>query len=574
MFIGYGWKSLILTVILAMLIWLAAILVFIIVFFSLNYYRNKQREKKLLDDIRNKWGMPIYRKTNFRDISRYLDVNPGDNVISNATASDLDLKSIFAYIDRTNSKPGQQYLYKLVHSVNTHTEQFTSFEEKIELVNADKKLREQIQIKLATLNSDDAYYISDLFAQEHQPLFNFYIEAYIRVSVFLVVPLAVLLFIMPNQFYFLAFLGAVLANIIIHFITKNKILNYVHSLPQLLLMYDAGSWIMKFAPTLKDDAIAHSLAKLLKLKKSLGIISYQNKGMNDPTDLFYLLSEWIKIFLLSEPRTFISSIKKINESATEIAILYKYIAEIDVAISVQSVRDGLPYYCKPDISGDLDEIMVKDLYHPLVDNCVANSISSVKGGGVLITGSNMSGKTTFIRAMAVNALLSQSINTSFAASYKAPPLNIFTSINMSDNIEEHKSYFQAEALSVLNIINHSGIDQPVKSLVIIDEIFRGTNTIERIAAAKAVLSYLIKNKNFVFVSTHDLELAKLLGDDYAVYSFEELIGDKRLVFDYKIKPGLLKNKNGIAVLQGLGYPAAIVADAYTVSHQMWDKYEL
>jgi len=238
------------------------------------------------------------------------------------------------------------------------------------------------------------------------------------------------------------------------------------------------------------------------------------------------------------------------------------------------VRAGLPYYAKPVFTKEDAELKITELYHPLVDNCIANSISSRADKGGLITGSNMSGKTTFIRAVALNTLLAQTIYTCCAKEYIAPLLNIHTSIRVSDDIEEHKSYFQAEALAVLDIVKQCGIDEPFRSLVIIDEIFRGTNTIERIAAAKSVLSYLTANRNFVFVSTHDLELAELLGDDYAIYSFEELVSDKRLVFDYKIKEGLLKNKNGIAILQSLGYPDSVVKDAGIVSEQLREKYQL
>jgi len=556
-----------------MIILLQAVLIFVIVLLGFNYYRNTQQKKKLLADIKDKWGLPIDRKTNFNLIGRYLETNPGNDDLSQSTADDLDLKSVFQYVDRTGSKPGQQYLYKALHTINTQPQHFALLEEKIQHLKENEDLRRQIQIKLDKLNNDDAYYLNELFSRQHRPLFNPYIETYIKVSVFLVIPLATLLFFIPNQLYFLIFLAALLANIVIHYITKNKIVSYVHSLPQLLIMYDVGSWIMRTDDAFKNEVVAESLTKLSKLKKSLGLISYQNKTANDPTDITYLLAEWIKIFLLSEPRTFISSIKKINKYADEIKTLYEYVAEIDMAISIQSVRDGLPYYSIPNIA-DGNEVIVNDLYHPLVKNCVANSITSTTGQGVLITGSNMSGKTTFIRAMAINALLSQTIHTSLTTRYQAPPLNILTSIDMSDNMEENRSYFQAEALSILNIMERSAIDNPVKSLIIIDEIFRGTNTIERIAAAKAVLTYLIQNKNFVFVSTHDLELAKLLGDDYAVFSFEELMGDNRLVFDYKIKAGLLKNKNGIAVLQGLGYPAGVIDDAYKVSKELREKFKL
>jgi DNA mismatch repair ATPase MutS len=214
---------------------------------------------------------------------------------------------------------------------------------------------------------------------------------------------------------------------------------------------------------------------------------------------------------------------------------------------------------------------ITDLYHPLIENCVANSLSAKYNEGVLITGSNMSGKTTFIRSIAVNTLLAQTLYTSTSRCYQAPLLDICSSINMADSLDESKSYFQAEALSIFNILNH------VKAtggncLIIIDEIFRGTNTIERVAAARAILSYLSANKNFVFVSTHDLELAELLGDEYAVYSFEEMAADERLIFDYKIKPGILKHKNAIAVLKAIGYPESIIANATKVSDELGKKY--
>ncbi|WP_431198419.1 MutS-related protein [Mucilaginibacter sp. P19] len=184
----------------------------------------------------------------------------------------------------------------------------------------------------------------------------------------------------------------------------------------------------------------------------------------------------------------------------------------------------------------------------------------------------MSGKTTFIKALALNTLLSQTIFTSCAKAYKAPFLKIQTSIKTSDNIDEHKSYFQAQALAILDIIDNSSQKEDIKSMVIIDEIFRGTNTIERIAAAKSVLSYITANQNFVFVSTHDLELAQLLDEDFVVYSFSESKDGRILVFDYILKQGLLENTNGIAILKSMGYPERVIDEANIVSERMMNKY--
>jgi DNA mismatch repair ATPase MutS len=184
----------------------------------------------------------------------------------------------------------------------------------------------------------------------------------------------------------------------------------------------------------------------------------------------------------------------------------------------------------------------------------------------------MSGKTTFIKAIGVNTLLAQTIFTSCAKAYKAPFLKIQTSIKTIDSIEQQQSYFQAQASAILNIMDNSERSEAVKSLVIIDEIFRGTNTIERIAAAKSVLSHITANENFVFVSTHDLELAELLDEDFAIYSFEDSKSGKTLVFDYRLKEGLLKSTNGIAILASMGYPESVIDDANIVSERMMLKY--
>jgi DNA mismatch repair ATPase MutS len=362
-------------------------------------------------------------------------------------------------------------------------------------------------------------------------------------------------------------------NMVLHYKNKGKISQYTHSLPQLIKLYQVAQRLIKTTGVKRNDKITGNIMSLGKLKRSLGFISFQNRIGGDPSDVIFAVMELIKTLFLLEALMFIRSLNKVEKYRGDIAAVYEYVAEIDMLIAISSIRLSLPFYCKPVFTGD-NELKITDLYHPLIADCVSNSIVSSSDKGALITGSNMSGKTTFIRSIAINTLFAQTLFTCCAREYRSPLLKLHTSVRVSDAIDEQKSYFQAEALSVLDILKQCGANQPVKSLVIIDEIFRGTNTIERIAAAKAVLAYLTANRNFVFVSTHDLELAELLGSDYVVYSFEESVADERLVFDYKLKTGMLKNKNGIAVLQSVGYPASVIQDAYKVSDELRKKYQL
>jgi hypothetical protein len=557
-----------------MIYWIIIIILLPFIFILISHLKNKAQQKKKLTEIKERWGKPIIASRNFKPISTYLTAYGGSSGISADTATDLDIDSVFEFIDRTNSKPGQQYLYKQLHSPQISEEYFETLEQRIGNVTADKELREAAELKLSELGNSDAYYLPELFKKPHHSMFPAIGNFYISIAPFLIIGVAFSLFIVPNQFMLLLLLVLMIANVVIHYSNKTQMLNYTHSLPQLLVLFKVSNWLKNHALLRDDESTRLSMANMGKLKNSLNYITLQNKAAIDPTDIYYLVTEWLKMFLLIEPLVFIKSITKVNKYLSDIKVVYEAVAEVDVAISIQSVRDGAAHYCKPQLTTGNTHIIIKNLYHPLIENCVSNSIAIDNTQGILVTGSNMSGKTTFIRAIAINALLSQTINTSFATVYQAPPLKIFTSIDMTDDLGDNKSYFQAEALAVKNIVAQTIASKPINSLVIIDEIFRGTNTIERIAAAKAVLSYFIHNQSFVFVSTHDLELAELLGSDYKVFSFEEVIGDDRLVFDYKIKEGLLKNRNGIAVLKGVGFPESIIDEANKVSSQLREKYNL
>ncbi|MET3503724.1 DNA mismatch repair ATPase MutS [Mucilaginibacter rubeus] len=557
-----------------MIYWIIIIILLPFIFILISHLKSKAQQKKKLTEIKERWGKPIIASRNFKPISTYLTAYGSVSEISANTATDLDIDSVFEFIDRTNSKPGQQYLYKQLHSPQISEEYFETLEQRIGNVTADKELREAAELKLSELGNNDAYYLPELFKKPHHSMFPAIGNFYISIAPFLIIGVAFSLFIVPNQFMLLLLLVLMIANVVIHYSNKTQMLNYTHSLPQLLVLFKVSNWLKNHALLRDNESTRLSMANMGKLKNSLNYITLQNKAAIDPTDIYYLVTEWLKMFLLIEPLVFIKSITKVNKYLSDIKVVYEAVAEVDVAISIQSVRDGAAHYCKPQLTTGNTHIIIKNLYHPLIENCVSNSIAIDNTQGILVTGSNMSGKTTFIRAIAINALLSQTINTSFATVYQAPPLKIFTSIDMTDDLGDNKSYFQAEALAVKNIVAQTIASKPINSLVIIDEIFRGTNTIERIAAAKAVLSYFIHNQSFVFVSTHDLELAELLGSDYKVFSFEEVIGDDRLVFDYKIKEGLLKNRNGIAVLKGVGFPESIIDEANKVSSQLREKYNL
>jgi DNA mismatch repair ATPase MutS len=206
-------------------------------------------------------------------------------------------------------------------------------------------------------------------------------------------------------------------------------------------------------------------------------------------------------------------------------------------------------------------LQAAELFHPLLARPVANSLR-VHGSSVLVTGSNMAGKTTFMRTLGVNAVLARTLHTVCAREWVAPPYRVRTSIGRADSLLEGKSHYLAEVESVHSLLRAKGPGR--QHLFLLDEMFRGTNTAERVAAAYAVLAYLARGVDLVVVATHDLELVGLLGDTFDAYHFRERIADDTLSFDYTIRPGVSSTRNAIALLELKSYPEDVVADAIRV----------
>ena len=177
-----------------------------------------------------------------------------------------------------------------------------------------------------------------------------------------------------------------------------------------------------------------------------------------------------------------------------------------------------------------------------------------------MTGSNASGKSTFLKNTAICAVLAQSIDTVPAAAYRANFLRVFTSMALTDNLSKGESYFIVEIKSLKRILDAaSGENSPV--LGIIDEVLRGTNTIERIAASSQILKTLIKGNVLAFAATHDIELSYILEKLYTNWHFEEEVSDNDVVFNYQLKSGRAVSRNAIKLLGIAGYSPAIVEQA-------------
>jgi len=332
---------------------------------------------------------------------------------------------------------------------------------------------------------------------------------------------------------------------------------YLYSVPQFLKLISIAKTLSGEALFEKIHPDIKSRMQLLQpLVRRLSRFKFDVKLENDMIAILWGVKEIVSIFFLSEPNTLYRSFRLMDAKKTDIEAVFTYVGRVDMLLSVAHLQENLPYYCKPRwIDAGLQ---MADVYHPLIEQCIPNTLDTA-GKSVLLTGSNMSGKTTFIRTIALNMLSAQTLDLCFARSFSGRRMRVHSVINLRDYLTESQSFYMKEVLTVKEMLEVSKLHE--NNLFVLDEIFKGTNTIERIAASKAVLSALARNGNMVFASTHDLELADLLSGEYELYHFCEQIEQNRLYFDFLLKHGKLKHRNAIRLLELEGYPERVIAEA-------------
>ncbi len=223
------------------------------------------------------------------------------------------------------------------------------------------------------------------------------------------------------------------------------------------------------------------------------------------------------------------------------------VGDIESLSSLSCFAHNHPGYSYPSISENTFIIEATQIAHPLIpeNENVANDFSIGKQSRLhLLTGSNMSGKTTFLRSIGVNLLLAECGAPVFATSFSFMPMNILSSIRVSDSLQEHTSYFMAELKRLQQIILQLQNEKP--ALVLVDEILRGTNSEDKTFGSEEFVKKLLQYNCLSMFATHDLALSKLeneFPDKVSNYCFESIIQNGELLFDYKLQAGVAKNRN-------------------------------
>jgi DNA mismatch repair ATPase MutS len=519
-------------------------------------------KKKKIQQLKESFGQMKDASFNFELIEKYFRAKDNSfsfHTLSDKTCNDLDFNELFMFLDRTTSKVGQQCLYQ---RLRTFPKQNKELDERlIEKFVNDRDFTTSVQLQLMQLENDNCYYISTLFQDDYikAPKWFFITKVLSFTSIF-----SILLIPFNPQLLFVL-LSVFIINTIIHYWNKRNLYQYLGSIPRLLRLIKIAKELFSEVDFKElEPNLQKSLDSTTNIKVRMSIFRMEAKLENDIATFLWGFVELFKILFLLEPLFLFGVLKQLDKKRKETENIFKFVGKIDCLISIASLRIS-NQYCIPEIQNKSKTLVTDSVYHPLINNCIANNIR-IKNKSLLLTGSNMSGKTTFIRTIGINTITGLTINTCFAESFTMPRMKLFSAIRINDDLMNDKSYYFEEVLTIKDMINNG--NDTIPNLFLLDEIFKGTNTIERISAGKAVLSSLSSKENIVLVSTHDIELADLLKDEYDLYHFSEIVDDGNVDFDYKIKSGKLKTRNAIRILKLNNYPDSVIEEAIEISEKL------
>ncbi|HPV01034.1 MAG TPA: DNA mismatch repair protein MutS [Clostridiales bacterium] len=518
-----------------------------------------QKRKKLEQKLTSQWGrIPAddYRDTDMKAISGFfrelIHNGAGTFFIDDITWNDLDMDRVFRRINNTQSTVGEEILYSMLRRPAFDERELKERDRLIEYFRKNPAERLELQKILAGLGKRRNTQVYGYFFGE--PV-TFRYRRYILQAVALL--LSPLLMIADVTAGFVAVVGLFVFNMTVYYKSRREYEIYLDSLGYMADMVRCSRKIAAAGiPGIKE--YAGRLEDLSGRMRSFSINSFYQ--------LFYQTGDYtflepLKSMFLLELIAFGRLLETIYEHRQALRGIYETVGFLDSMISAASYRESLDFWTVPELNacGGAGPVSLsfRDACHPLIENAVPNSLDTVRP--VLITGSNASGKSTFLKTTAINAILAQTIYTCVAREYRSCYFRVFTSMALKDDLEGNTSYYVAEINSLKRIMDN--LDGQVPVLSVIDEVLRGTNTIERIAASTEILRHFAGGNCILIAATHDIELAEILKNLYDNYHFTERYEGDEIKFEYKLLPGKSRTHNAIKLLSVMGYPDHIVKNA-------------
>lgn len=467
--------------------------------------------------------------------------------IDEITWNDLDMDDVFDRINTCQSSVGEEYLYALLHRGLGDSEEL--FRHGLELLGSNRELRISVCEKLKNLGSMNYNSVAETCFGKSLTL-NEENETVYKLLPFLPIAAAALGLFFGGIGAALGFIGGSIINMVVYY--KNS---FKYAAEKGMMKYLSGMlYCCKTLGEASDDPLIFQLSEMFKpferIAKRLAGINRLN-GVQD-SDIGDSILIYVKLVTFSDINGFFEVKRIAAENGEDLRKIYERIGLLDAVCAVLNYRGSCGTYCEPNFT-DRKEICFKGMVHPLIENAASNDFEM--GENILITGSNASGKSSFVKAAAVNAVLAQSILTCTAESFSLRRCRVVTSMAVRDDICAGDSYFVAEIKSMRRIVEAA---QNEYCFCVIDEILKGTNTAERIAASVSVLTVLAGTGSLCAAATHDIELTDIMADKYRSIHFTEHIEGGSVLFDYKVREGAARTRNAIKLMKINGFPDEII----------------
>ena len=538
------------------------IIVFVLLAVAIGVYvcvsSSIKRKKAAENAIKKAWGKRVvYKGTDesFEYISHYAKGNPSESMIDDITWNDLGMDEVFKCINNTNSSVGQEYLYKMLREPVADAEKLNELDRLADEFTANEKERITIQKIFMNMGKSRKIAVTDYIGYIMDIEQGSNIVHYLA-WVFLIASILVTVLVTPVLGIWLI-IASVAFSIITYYKYKAKIENYFKCINVIVKMASASEDICESNISFLEPE-SNRLKEILKSFSKVTKGSWMIESGNVDGSIGEVVLDYLRMITHMDIVKFNKMTKLITAKSEDAYNLVDTLGFIETSIAVASFRESLPFYCKPEFMENTNNLSVKEVYHPLIDNPVCNSITTK--GNVLLTGSNASGKSTFLKTIAINSILAQTIGTSLSKEYIAPVYRIYSSMALRDDLANSDSYYIVEIKSLKRILDAVG-KKGRTVLCFIDEVLRGTNTVERIAASSEILKNLNTGRALCFAATHDIELTTILKDCYSNYHFQEEVTEDEVKFDYKLYAGPATTRNAIKLLNVIGYDKNIIKGA-------------
>ena len=555
-----------------------AILAFVI--FVMEGYRNRQEKKRFVEYLYkdyHKLSQKEYKIERFVRIPSFFERHPKEGQIDDITWNDLGMDDLFKRMNYTLSAAGEEYLYYTLRTLKSEESELAHFDEVVEYFSNHADERVKLQLLFKKLGHTGKYSLYDYLDN-----LNILGERSNKKSIFmnlLFLPLIGFLFLpLENGLNFsLGILGIVfliIYNIVTYFKEKGEIDPYITSFAYVLRLLEISESVVKISvpPCSEEWESMRKAGKSMQTmrRNSYWVMSpYRNNTSGNILEVFF---DYIRMIFHVDLIKFNSMLRILRNHVQDVDVLICAVGYLETAISVWAYRDSLHNgWCKPMFIKE-NVLDMQEGYHPMLETPVKNSIRAEKG--VLLTGSNASGKSTFLKTVALNAILGQAIYTCTADVFCSHIYQVYSSMSLRDDIDSGESYYIVEIKALKRIMD--AVKNNKNILCFVDEVLRGTNTIERIAASGQILKSLEVPGVLCFAATHDIELTDILKNDYDNYHFEEEVRDGDVFFNYCLLPGKATTRNAIKLLELMGYEPEIIREAtkraeYFTSTGSWIK---